>query len=138
MIKYINILLALTINIFISNHYSASVSSIFHNSVVLKNSNELLPLKSLDTLAIASLNLSSDNLNVFNESCNYYTNVEHFDFNTFSSKRMVKSMIKELNTYNIIIINADTIQEVIANMISDIGGQKKNNFKLYWREAIIV
>jgi CubicO group peptidase (beta-lactamase class C family) len=125
MIKYINILLALTINIFISNHYSASVSSIFHNSVVLKNSNELLPLKSLDTLAIASLNLSSDNLNVFNESCNYYTNVEHFDFNTFSSKRMVKSMIKELNTYNIIIINADTIHEVIANMISDIGGQKK-------------
>ena len=94
--KFLNTILTLTFNIFIFNQYFANDSISFHSSVLLKNQNELIPLKSLDTLEIASLNLSSNNLNFFEDACDHYSTVEHFHFNTFSSKRMVKSMLKEL------------------------------------------
>ena len=37
---------------------------------------------------------------------------------------MVKSMLNELKSFNVIIVNTDTIHEVIANMISNIGNEK--------------
>lgn len=123
--KYLNIILTLTFNILIFNQYFASDSISFHSSVLLKNYKELIPLKNLDTLEIASLNLSSNNLNIFEDACDHYSTVEHFHFNTFSSKRMVRLMLKELKSFNLIIVNTDTIHEVIANMISNIGDQKK-------------
>ena len=121
--KFINIILTLIFSIFIFNHYHANDSISFHSSVLLKNHKGLIPLKNLDTLEIASLNLSSNNLNIFEEACDHYSTVEHFHFNTFSSKRMVRSMIKELKSFNIIIVNTDTIHEIIANMISTISNQ---------------
>ena len=123
--KFINIILTLIFSIFIFNHYHANDSISFHSSVLLKNHKGLIPLKNLDTLEIASLNLSSNNLNIFEEACDHYSTVEHFHFNTFSSKRMVRSMIKELKSFNIIIVNTDTIHEIIANMISTISNQNK-------------
>ena len=39
---------------------------------------------------------------------------------------MVRSMLKELKSFNLIIVNTDTIHEVIANMISNLSDQKKS------------
>ena len=44
---------------------------------------------------------------------------------------MVRSMLKELKSFNLIIVNTDTIHEVIAN-ISNISDQK-SHIKLCWR-----
>ena len=119
-----SIILILFVEILYPNHFFSKDSIINHN-VLLKNTNDIIPLRNLDTLKIASLNLSSNNLNVFEKSCDNYSKLDHFHFNTFSSKTMVRAMLKELNKYNLIVIVADTIQQEIANMINEISFSKK-------------
>ena len=119
-----SIILILFVEILYPNHFFSNDSIINHN-VLLKNTNDIIPLRNLDTLKIASLNLSSNNLNVFEKSCNNYSKLDHFHFNTFSSKTMVKAMLKELKKYNLIVIVTDTIQQEIANMINEISFSKK-------------
>ena len=48
-----------------SNSLFSNDSTNFHSTVLLKNSRDIIPLKKLDTLKIATLNLSSNNLNSF-------------------------------------------------------------------------
>ena len=117
------IIFILFVEIFYSNYYSND-STINHN-VLLKNAQDIIPLKNLDTLKIASLNFSSNNLNVFEKSCDNYSKLDHFHFNTFSSKRITGAMLKELRKYNLVIIVTDTIHLEIANMINKISFSKK-------------
>lgn len=119
-----SIILILFVEILYPNHFFSNDSIINHN-VLLKNTNDIIPLRNLDTLKIASLNLSSNNLNVFEKSCDNYSKLDHFHFNTFSSKTMVRAMLKELKKYNLIVIVTDTIQQEIANMINEISFSKK-------------
>lgn len=123
--NYLIIILSLLINLFCFNNLKAEDSIQIHSCVLLKNKNNLIPLKNLDTLNIASLNISTNSDNIFENSCDNYTNVKHFHFNTFSSKRMVKAMVKELEDYNLIIVNTDTIHEFSANIISNISKDNK-------------
>ena len=117
------IIFILFVEIFYSNYYSND-STINHN-VLLKNTQDIIPLKNLDTLKIVSLNFSSNNLNVFEKSCDNYSKLDHFHFNTFSSKRITGAMLKELRKYNLVIIVTDTIHLEIANMINKISFSKK-------------
>jgi CubicO group peptidase (beta-lactamase class C family) len=119
-----SIVLILFVEILYPNHFFSNDSIINHN-VLLKNTNDIIPLRNLDTLKIASLNLSSNNLNVFEKSCDKYSKLDHFHFNTFSSKTMVRAMLKVLKKYNLIVIVTDTIQQEIANMINEISFSKK-------------
>ena len=119
-----SIILILFVEILYPNHFFSNDSIINHN-VLLKNTNDIIPLRNLDTLKIASLNLSSNNLNVFEKSCDKYSKLDHFHFNTFSSKTMVRAMLKVLKKYNLIVIVTDTIQQEIANMINEISFSKK-------------
>ena len=119
-----SIILILFVEILYPNHFFSKDSIINHN-VLLKNTNDIIPLRNLDTLKIASLNLSSNNLNVFEKSCDNYSKLDHFHFNTFSSKTMVRAMLKELRKYNLIVIVTDTIQQEIADMINEISFNKK-------------
>ena len=119
-----SIILILFVEILYPNHFF-SKDSIINHSVLLKNTNNIIPLRNLDTLKIASLNLSSNNLNVFEKSCDKYSKLDHFHFNTFSSKTMVRAMLKVLKKYNLIVIVTDTIQQEIANMINKISVSKK-------------
>ena len=126
-----------------SNSLISNDSTNFHSTVLLKNSRNIIPLKKLDTLKIATLNLSSNNLNSFEESCDNYTNIDHFHFNTFSSKRMIRAMEKELKSFNLIIVNTDTIHFEIANLIQEISSKNKiilnyvHGRKLFFEELII-
>ena len=115
----------LLINLFYYKNLTAKDSIQIHSCVLLKNKNNLIPLKNLDTLHIASLNISTNSDNIFENSCDNYTNVKHYHFNTFSSKRMVKAIVRELEDYNLIIVNTDTIHEVSANIISNISRDNK-------------
>ena len=119
-----SIVLILFVEILYPNHFFSNDSIINHN-VLLKNTNDIIPLRNLDTLKIASLNLSSNNLNVFEKSCDKYSKLDHFHFNTFSSKTMVRAMLKVIKKYNLIVIVTDTIQQEIANMINEISFSKK-------------
>ena len=127
-----------------SNSLFSNDSTNFHSTVLLKNSRNIIPLKKLDTLKIATLNLSSNNLNSFEASCDNYSNVNHFHFNTFNSKRMIRAMGKELKSFNLIIVNTDTIHFEIANLIHEISSKNKiilnyvHGKKLFFEDLIIV
>ena len=141
--KYIFRLWVLLLAIIWSNSFFSKDSTTIHSTVLLKNSKNIIPLKKLDTLKIASLNLSSNNLNSFEKSCDNYTNIDHFHFNTFSSNRMIRAMEKELKEFNLIIVNTDTIHFEIANLINEIGSEKKiilnyaGGKKLFFEDVII-
>lgn len=126
-----------------SNSIFSNDSTNFHSTVLLKNFGNIIPLKKLDTLKIATLNLSSNNLNSFETSCDNYSNVNHFHFNTFTSKRMIRAMGRELKSFNLIIVNTDTIHFEIANLIHDISSKNKiilnyvNGKKLFFEDLII-
>ena len=107
-----------------------------HDLVIVKNDNDLIPLKSLDTLNIATLNLSNNSSNYFENTLDFYTQSSHYHFNTFSSKRIMKVMKKEMNDYNIILINTDTIHENMANFISSLSGNKKLIVNYYGQQKL--
>ena len=119
--KYIILVLSFTISLFCLANDSISL----HSSVLLKNNNNLIPLQNLNHLKIASLNLAANSSNTLEKICDNYTSSQHFHFNTFSSQRIVKEMLKELKDYNLIIVNTDTVHEVIANMIENMSKQNK-------------
>jgi beta-N-acetylhexosaminidase len=133
----------LLLTIISSNSLFSNDSINFHSTVLLKNSRNIIPLKKLDTLKIATLNLSSNNLNSFEASCDNYSNVNHFHFNTFTSKRMIRAMGKELKSFNLIIVNTDTIHFEIANLIQEISSKNKiilnyvHGKKLFFEDLII-
>ena len=123
--KYTSKILVFFLAIIWSNSLFSNDSTTIHSSVLLKNSKNIIPLKKLDTLKIATLNLSSNSLNSFEASSDNYTNIDHFHFNTFSSKRMIRAMSRELKEFNLIIVNTDTIHFEIANLIHELSLRNK-------------
>ena len=65
--------------------------------IILKNLNDLIPLKNLSTINLASISLGKSTNKDFENSLSNYAKVSHFQFNTFSSKRMISAMVDELN-----------------------------------------
>ena len=98
--------------------------------IVLKNLNDLIPLKNLSTINLASISLGKSTNEDFENSLSNYAKVSHFQFNTFSSKRMISAMASELNEYNLVVINTDEINQKIDQMISSI--IKKNRVILHY------
>ena len=98
--------------------------------IVLKNLNDLIPLRNLSTINLASISLGKSTNEDFENSLSNYAKVSHFQFNTFSSKRMISAMASELNEYNLVVINTDEINQKIDQMISSI--IKKNRVILHY------
>jgi hypothetical protein len=96
-----------------------------HNIVLIKNNNNIIPLKRLDTLRIATLNLSNNSSNYFESTIDNYTKSTHYHFNTFSSKKVMKVMKNELEKFNTILISTDTIHESMAYFIESLQQKKK-------------
>ena len=98
--------------------------------IVLKNLNDLIPLRNLSTINLASISLGKSTNEDFENSLSNYAKVSHFQFNTFSSKRMISAMASELNEYNLVVINTDEINQKIDQMILSI--IKKNRVILHY------
>lgn len=71
---------------------------------LIKNQNQLIPLKNLDTLRIASLNFGAKTINNFQTTLEKYASI----YNTFTdgdlSQDDIKELQKKLSSYNCIII----------------------------------
>ena len=110
---------------------SSTDTALVKNIVILKNSNKILPLKRLDTLKIASLNLCKNSTDYFENIVDYYCPSKHYYFNTFSSKKVMKIMKKELDSFNVILITADNIDDRIADFLSTFEGKQKIILSLF-------
>lgn len=79
--------------------------TIYQQAITLvKNENNLLPLKNLDTLRIASLNFGADKLNTFQTTLSRYAPVQNYTSGSGLSEDGLKSLLKKLAPYNCIII----------------------------------
>ena len=115
---------------------SSTDTALVKNIVLLKNSDKILPLKRLDTLKIASLNLCKNSTDYFENIVDYYCPSKHYYFNTFSSKKVMKIMKKELDSFNVILITADNIDDRIADFLSTFEGKQKIILSLFGQNEL--
>lgn len=71
---------------------------------LLQNKNNILPLRKLDTLKIASLSLGYKRSEVFQKALNDYAPVNHFGLDKDADSLTCDSIIRTLKQYNLVII----------------------------------
>ena len=71
---------------------------------LLTNNNNLIPLKRLDTLHIASLSIGDKQVNTFQRTLDNYTTVAHFNLSNDDSKTTRDSVLQQLSNYNLVLI----------------------------------
>lgn len=91
---------------------------------LIKNENELLPLKRIDTLKIASVAIGSKRTNRFQNTLLHYTDVKNFQISSKASTEEYKNLIKKLAKYNLVIIcksgNSNSKKRHYGNTINSI------------------
>ena len=117
------------------SYYSLN-NRLYENAVtLLKNNNEIIPLKSLDTLKIASLAIGVEQVNSFQNELTNYANVSHFQIPKIPSKDNINILKTQLKNFNLLVIgihgtnerpskNFGITQETI-NLINDL--RRTNN-----------
>ena len=74
---------------------------------LLINKNELIPLKKLDTLKIASLSIGYKEENTFQKTLGLYTKVDNYGIDRDANLETLYDIEKKLIDYNLIIINVN-------------------------------
>jgi len=74
---------------------------------LLSNKNDLLPLKRLDTLRIASLMIGDTTPNQFQTRMNDYANVTHFNMSMNSKDSVINAIYPKLKGFNLVIIGVN-------------------------------
>jgi len=75
---------------------------------ILQNKDNLIPLKNLEQLKIASLSIGYKRINAFQKMLCNYAPIVHFGIDRNAGKETVDSILKQLANYNLVIINIDS------------------------------
>lgn len=70
---------------------------------VLKNDNDLLPLRELDSYKIASVSIGAEEETIFQKSLSLYTRVKHFQLPVEADEAQVDSVADALKDYDLVI-----------------------------------
>jgi beta-glucosidase-like glycosyl hydrolase/CubicO group peptidase (beta-lactamase class C family) len=76
---------------------------------VLQNKENILPLKRLDTLQIATLCIGEKDLGAFQKTVQLYTQVSHFNLKNPTQKLAVDTIIEALKMYNLVLISLENV-----------------------------
>ena len=71
---------------------------------ILKNDNNLLPLRNLDTLKIASVSVGVDSITTFQKTLELYTSVDHYTIPAKPSDTQLASLRAKLSNYNLLLV----------------------------------
>lgn len=71
---------------------------------VLKNDNDLLPLRNLDSLKIASVSIGADAITTFQQTLSLYTTVDHFTIPAKPTEAQLTELKAKLSAYNLLLI----------------------------------
>ncbi|MBK5284486.1 MAG: serine hydrolase, partial [Bacteroidia bacterium] len=107
------------------NTPSASLLSrkMFEKAItVLQNTNNLLPLKELDTLSIASVIIGDSGNNVFNEQLKMYAPLQSFSTSSNTTKEKFDSFLEALSPFDLVIVG---LHGIIMNPTRDYGISKQ-------------
>ncbi len=72
---------------------------------IAKNNNDLLPLKRLDTLSIASVVIGDRVNNTFQTYLSKYTKINHYSLKKEASPSQVEAILKKLQKHNTVVIS---------------------------------
>jgi beta-glucosidase-like glycosyl hydrolase/CubicO group peptidase (beta-lactamase class C family) len=70
---------------------------------VVKNNNDLIPVKSLATARVAVVCVGADSENIFTETVNLYVNADHFYLPKKNEPAELNKLLSDLNQYNVVI-----------------------------------
>lgn len=76
---------------------------------VLQNKENLLPLKRLDTLQIATLCIGEKELGAFQKTVQLYAKADHFNLKNPAQKSAADTLIEMLKMYNIVLISLENV-----------------------------
>ena len=74
---------------------------------LLENNDDILPLKRLDTLNIATVSVGTGQKSRFQEVLSYYAPMKHYTVNKYSTLEALTRIITDLDQFNLIIIGID-------------------------------
>ncbi|MDH5366461.1 MAG: serine hydrolase, partial [Cyclobacteriaceae bacterium] len=89
---------------------------------LLRNKNDILPVKRLDTLRVASLSLGTDSLSSFQRMLSNYTQINHFNLLKDASTEQIRATREALKKYNLVLVG---IHEVFNRSYKDLGYNKE-------------
>ncbi|MDF2438495.1 MAG: beta-lactamase [Bacteroidota bacterium] len=72
---------------------------------LLQNKEDLIPLKGLDTLRIATLSLGYKDTNIFQRTMENYTRVTHFSIDKDAKQPAFDSALSQLKSFNLVIVH---------------------------------
>jgi beta-N-acetylhexosaminidase len=71
---------------------------------LLRNEQNLIPLRALDTLRIASVSVEAERLTPFQQMAGNYTQVDHFTLNSRTPDSTVARTLETLENYNLVLV----------------------------------
>nr|MDQ3394457.1 serine hydrolase [Bacteroidota bacterium] len=83
----------------------------------VKNSNNILPLKKLDTLKVATISIGADEITAFQKTIENYVPADHFFISNNSTEEMIGSLKKQLKKYNLVILGLHSMGYRPSNTI---------------------
>jgi len=92
---------------------------------VLRNTDQLLPLRRLDTLKIASLSIGRDIVTPFQQSLGRYTKMDHFSISKDADDGAIKKLMIQLKKYNLVIAAVNNLGNFILSNYRITNTQKK-------------
>lgn len=72
---------------------------------LLRNKNQLFPVKGLDTLKVATIAIGAKSKNYFQKTVDKYVSATHFIIDNNSSKEQVNAIEKQLSQYNLVLVS---------------------------------
>ncbi len=92
--------------------YKAHIRKLTQASItLLKNQNNLIPLKRLDTLNIASVAIGSKKVNAFQKTISLYKNATFFTHASIESKAIQDKLLDQIQAHNLVIISLHNTNE---------------------------
>jgi beta-glucosidase-like glycosyl hydrolase/CubicO group peptidase (beta-lactamase class C family) len=87
------------------NKYLLTKRLLFEKALtVLENKDNILPIKQLDTLKIASLSIGAEELTPFQKMLANYTSIDQFNISKTPTEAEINKLIEQLNPYDLVIV----------------------------------
>jgi beta-glucosidase-like glycosyl hydrolase/CubicO group peptidase (beta-lactamase class C family) len=96
--------------------YRMSLRNVAQQSLtILQNSNQLLPLKRLDTLKVATLSIGRGFVTGFQRSLGRYTKMDHFYISKDADNEAVIKVMAQLKKYNLVIAGLNNLGNFVSS-----------------------
>ena len=96
--------------------YRMSLRNVAQQSLtILQNSNQILPLKRLDTLKIASLSIGRGYVTGFQRSLERYTKMDHYFIAKDADNEVIKKTMAQLKKYNLVIAGLNNLGNFVSS-----------------------